>query len=159
MKMKLFLRIVFICLLVQALNSQAQDAQPMQDNAVVEAQVQRLATELRCLVCQNQTLADSHAELAQDLMQEIREMATKGMSDKEIVDYLVARYGDFVLYRPPLKSTTALLWIGPFALLVAGGLGLLVQLRRRQKLAEEAPPLSFEESRQVGELLDLDRES
>jgi cytochrome c-type biogenesis protein CcmH len=92
-------------------------------------------------------------------MQEIREMATKGMSDKEIVDYLVARYGDFVLYRPPLKMTTVLLWVGPFALLVAGGLGLLVQLRRRQKLTAETPPLSVDESRQVGELLELDRES
>jgi cytochrome c-type biogenesis protein CcmH len=159
MKMNLFFRVIFTCLLMQVLSVQAQDARPMQDNAAVEAQVQRLATELRCLVCQNQTLADSHAELAQDLMQEIREMATKGMSDKEIVDYLVARYGDFVLYRPPLKMTTALLWVGPFVLLAAGGLGLLVQLRRRQKLTAETIPLSVDESRRVGELLELDKES
>jgi cytochrome c-type biogenesis protein CcmH len=92
-------------------------------------------------------------------MQEIREMATKGMSDKEIVDYLVARYGDFVLYRPPLKMTTALLWVGPFVLLASGGLGLLIQLRRRQKLTAETPPLSVDESRRVGELLEFDKES
>jgi cytochrome c-type biogenesis protein CcmH len=159
MKMNLIFRVIFTCLLMQVLSVQAQDARPMQDNAAVEAQVQRLATELRCLVCQNQTLADSHAELAQDLMQEIREMATKGMSDKEIVDYLVARYGDFVLYRPPLKMTTALLWVGPFVLLASGGLGLLIQLRRRQKLTAETPPLSVDESRRVGELLEFDKES
>jgi len=159
MKLHSIFRLIIAGFLLQALSIYAKDARPMQDNAKVEAQVQRLATELRCLVCQNQTLADSHAELAQDLMQEIREMAAKGMSDKAIVDYLVARYGDFVLYRPPLKSTTAVLWIGPFALLIAGGLGLYIQLRRRQKLTSEIQSLSVEETRQVGELLDLDRES
>ena len=124
----------------------------MQDNAAVEVQVQRLASQLRCLVCQNQTLADSHAELAQDLMQEIREMAAKGMTDKEITDYLVARYGDFVRYRPPLKASTALLWLGPFALLLAGAFGLFVQLRSRQSMADDEP-LTEEEVRKVSELL------
>jgi cytochrome c-type biogenesis protein CcmH len=124
----------------------------MQDNAAVEVQVQRLASQLRCLVCQNQTLADSHAELAQDLVQEIREMAAKGMTDKEIIDYLVARYGDFVRYRPPLKASTVLLWLGPFALLLAGGLGLFIQLRRRQAMIVDAP-LTEEETRKVSELL------
>ncbi len=138
--------------LTGSLSVSAQEARPMQDNAAVEVQVQRLSTELRCLVCQNQTLADSHAELAQDLVQEIREMAAKGMTDKEIIDYLVARYGDFVRYRPPLKASTVLLWLGPFALLLAGGFGLFLQLRRRQAMVVDAP-LTEEETRKVSELL------
>ena len=139
-------------LLICSLNAVAQDARPLQDNAAVEVQVQRLSSQLRCLVCQNQTLADSHAELAQDLVQEIREMAAKGMSDQEIIDYLVARYGDFVRYRPPLKASTILLWLGPFALLLIGGFGLFQQLRRRQTMAGDAP-LTEEEVRKVRELL------
>lgn len=139
-------------LLICSLNAVAQDARPLQDNAAVEVQVQRLSSQLRCLVCQNQTLADSHAELAQDLVQEIREMAAKGMSDQEIIDYLVARYGDFVRYRPPLKASTVLLWLGPFALLLIGGFGLFLQLRRRQTMAGDAP-LTEEEVRKVRELL------
>jgi cytochrome c-type biogenesis protein CcmH len=151
-------RLIVACCLMQAFSTWAQEARPMENNAAVEVQVQRLSEELRCLVCQNQTLADSHAELAQDLKQEIREMATKGMSDQAIVDYLVARYGDFVRYRPPLKPATALLWIGPFALLLAGGAGLFVMLRRREKMTTDMP-LSADEARKVGELLDLDKES
>ena len=92
-----------------------------------------LAVELRCLVCQNQTLADSNAPLAEDLRREVREMIAKDMSDKEIIDFLVSRYGDFVLYRPPWKLTTTLLWVGPFLLLGAGAIGLVFALRRRQK--------------------------
>lgn len=146
------LHLFFASLLICSLNVVAQDARPLQDNAAVEVQVQRLSSQLRCLVCQNQTLADSHAELAQDLVQEIREMAAKGMSDQEIIDYLVARYGDFVRYRPPLKASTVLLWLGPFALLLIGGFGLFLQLRRRQAMAGDAP-LTEEEVRKVRELL------
>lgn len=158
MKTQLLLRIIAACFLIQVVTAFAQDARPIESNVVVEVQVQRLSEELRCLVCQNQTLADSHAELAQDLKQEIREMATKGMSDQAIIDYLVARYGDFVRYRPPLKPTTLLLWLGPFALLVGGGIGLVVMLRRRQKMTIDTP-LSADEARKVGELLDLEKES
>src|SRR5687768_13318885 len=86
---------------------------------VLEQRVRALAEELRCLVCQNQTLADSNADLAVDLRREIREKMRAGMSDKAVTDYLVTRYGDFVLYRPPFKPTTLLLWLGPFLLLVA----------------------------------------
>jgi cytochrome c-type biogenesis protein CcmH len=124
----------------------------MQDDAAVEVQVRRLSEELRCLVCQNQTLADSHAALAQDLVQEIRVMAAKGMSDQAIIDYLVARYGDFVRYRPPLKTSTMLLWLGPFALLLAGVFSLFLQLRRRQTMVADAP-LTEEEARKVRDLL------
>lgn len=153
MKSHLMFRLIVVWCLVQAVNVWAEEARPMESNAVVEVQVQRLSEELRCLVCQNQTLADSHSELAQDLRQEIREMATKGMSDQAIIDYLVARYGDFVRYRPPLKRTTALLWFGPFSLLLAGAVGLFIMLRRREKMASDAP-LSVDEVRKVSELLD-----
>ena len=102
-------------------------------NPQVEARLKDLAVELRCLVCQNQTLADSNAPLAEDLRREVREMIAKDMSDKEIIDFLVTRYGDFVLYRPPWKPTTTLLWVGPFLLLGAGATGLVFALRRRQK--------------------------
>ena len=146
------LHLFAVSLLICSYTVVAQDARPLQDNASVEVQVQRLSSQLRCLVCQNQTLADSHAELAQDLVQEIREMAAKGMSDQEIIDYLVARYGDFVRYRPPLKASTVLLWLGPFALLLIGGFGLFLQLRRRQTMAGDAP-LTEEEVRKVRELL------
>lgn len=158
MKLILIVRFIALFFLMQTVNASAQDALPMENNAAVEVQVQRLSEELRCLVCQNQTLADSHAELAQDLKQEIRTMAAKGMSDQAIIDYLVARYGDFVRYRPPLKSTTLLLWLGPFAFMLAGGIGLFITLRRREKLATDAP-LNEDEARKVSELLEIDKES
>jgi cytochrome c-type biogenesis protein CcmH len=147
----LFCSVIAFCLLF-TFNVSAEEARPLQENATVEAQVQRLSEELRCLVCQNQTLADSHSELAEDLRQEIREMAAKGMSDQAIIDYLVERYGDFVRYRPPLKSTTVLLWFGPFALLLAGAVGLFLMLRRREKMTAVSP-LSADEAHKVSELL------
>lgn len=152
------LRLMLVFCMLQISSTWAQEARPMQNDAVAEAQVQRLSEQLRCLVCQNQTLADSHADLAQDLKQEIREMAAKGMSDQAIIDYLVARYGDFVRYRPPLKSTTLLLWLGPFALLFAGGIGLFITLRRREKSIVDAP-LNADEVRKVRELLVINKES
>ena len=93
--------------------------------------------ELRCLVCQNQTLADSSAPLAEDLRREVRELAQQGKTDAEIKQYLVARYGDFVLYKPPVKPTTWLLWFGPFAFLLGGGLVWLVVLRRRGRIGSD----------------------
>ena len=155
MKLNLLVRFIVGFFLLQSLTSWAEEAQPLQADAVVEAQVQRLSEELRCLVCQNQTLADSHAELAQDLKQEIRTMAAKGMTDQAIIDYLVARYGDFVRYRPPLKGSTLLLWLGPFVLMLTGAIGLVVMLRRREKMLADKP-LTAIESRKVRELLDKD---
>ena len=111
----------------------ANEASPLAENPQVEARLKTLAVELRCLVCQNQTLADSNAPLAEDLRREVREMIAKDMSDKEIIDFLVTRYGDFVLYRPPLKTTTTLLWVGPFLLLIGGATALVFALRKRQK--------------------------
>lgn len=118
----------------------AKEAAPMAANPEQEARVMDLAEELRCLVCQNQSLADSHSELATDLRREMRGMAEKGMSDKEIVDFMVSRYGDFVRYRPPLNAQTLMLWFGPFMLLVVGGWGLVRYLKaRRQALTANAP--------------------
>jgi len=103
--------------------------------ASLDARLKKLENELRCLVCQNQTLADSNASLAEDLRIEIRQLALAGKSDEEIRAYLVARYGDFVLYAPPLKATTSLLWLGPFLLLGGGAVLWWVILRRRERAA------------------------
>ncbi|MCP9464089.1 MAG: cytochrome c-type biogenesis protein CcmH [Nitrospira sp.] len=130
----------------------AGEARPMGDDPAVEARLKQLASELRCLVCQNQTLADSNAPLAEDLRREVREMIAKNMSDQEIIEFLVSRYGDFVLYRPPFKTTTVLLWAGPFVLVVGGGVALAVTLRRRQHMIRDAM-MTEEERRQVERLL------
>lgn len=99
-----------------------------------ERRLKALAEELRCLVCQNQTIADSNAPLALDLRHQIRGQIAQGRSDDQIRGYMVERYGDFVLYRPPFKASTAMLWIGPFALL-AIGIGVLVVMVRRRRLS------------------------
>ncbi|ROR29485.1 cytochrome c-type biogenesis protein [Inmirania thermothiophila] len=98
-----------------------------------EARFKRLTQELRCLVCQNQNIADSNADLAKDLRQEVYEMIVAGKRDEEIIGFLTARYGDFVLYRPPFKATTALLWVGPFVLVVVGVVVLIHFVRSRQR--------------------------
>jgi cytochrome c-type biogenesis protein CcmH len=109
-------------------------------DAAFDVRLKKLESELRCLVCQNQTLADSNAMLAEDLRREVRDLALAGKSDGEIRAYLVARYGDFVLYDPPLKRTTWLLWIGPFALLAGGAALWWTILRRREDAAKAMPP-------------------
>jgi cytochrome c-type biogenesis protein CcmH len=111
----------------------AKEAAPAAADPVLEKRVMALAEELRCLVCQNQTLADSNAPLAEDLRNQVRERMREGKSDKEVVDFLVERYGDFVLYRPPLKATTILLWFGPFLLLALGFAVMLRRVRRRRQ--------------------------
>lgn len=116
----------------------AADARPTSDDPALDQQVQHIANELRCLVCQNQTIADSHAELAVDLRKQVREQLKQGKSKQEIVDYMVNRYGDFVLYRPPVKAQTLLLWGGPFLLMAGGLFALLRHLRRRRRVVDEA---------------------
>ena len=117
----------------------------------LDRRVMNLSHELRCLVCQNQTLADSNAPLAQDLRNQIREQLAAGRSEQDVVDFLVARYGDFVLYRPPLKGTTVLLWIGPF-LFLAFGAFILVRFVRRRRVAE--PELSAADRARAAKLLE-----
>jgi cytochrome c-type biogenesis protein CcmH len=130
----------------------AGEAKDLADDPVVEKRMVGLAENLRCLVCQNESLASSHAELAEDLRREVREQIRAGKSDKEITDYLVARYGDFVLYDPPVKSYTLLLWGGPFLLLLAGCGVLLYQLRKRRTTVPEAN-LSAEAQQRAADLL------
>ena len=116
----------------------AQEARPVAADPALEKKVITLSNELRCLVCQNQTIADSNAELAVDLRNQVRKQLSEGKSDREILDYMVQRYGEFVLYRPPLSYKTILLWAGPFALLLIAMFILVQQIRLRHKrLASE----------------------
>ena len=131
-----------LLLLVVALPAWAQD---------LDHRAAALERELRCLVCQNQTLAESNAPLALDLRNQIREQLAAGKSDREVVDYLVARYGDFVRYRPPLKASTALLWAGPFLFLL-GGFYLLIRFLRRRRVPQ--PQLSGAERERAAKLLE-----
>ena len=121
---------LFIVFLLLANTAFAGDAKPLADDPVIEARLKAMSSELRCLVCQNTTLADSTAPLAEDLRKEIREQLRAGKSDQEVIDYLVARYGDFVRYRPPVNNETALLWFGPFVLLIIGGFVLYRVLKK-----------------------------
>jgi cytochrome c-type biogenesis protein CcmH len=138
--------LVLLAALVWAVGASAREAAPAATDPVLEARVTALASELRCLVCQNETIADSRADLANDLRDEIREQMRKGMSDAQIIEFMVARYGDFVLYRPPLKATTVLLWFGPLLLLAAGIAALFYRLARRRH-AEEARLAPADEAR------------
>jgi cytochrome c-type biogenesis protein CcmH len=127
--------IALIALLVICGAASAKDAAPIAADPALEKRVMALAEELRCLVCQNQTIAESHAGLAIDLKNQIREQLGAGKSEEEILAYMVARYGDFVLYRPPVKASTILLWFGPFALLAAAIGFLVINIRRRRTAA------------------------
>jgi cytochrome c-type biogenesis protein CcmH len=131
----------------------AKEAAPVAEDPEIERRMIALSEDLRCLVCQNESLAGSRADFANDLRREIREQMRANKSDKEIVDFLVARYGDFVLYRPPMKPTTILLWFGPFAFLLVGAVILVVYLKRRRKQIEE-PTLSEQQRKQAEALLE-----
>jgi len=126
---------IFLLLLMLACGrpAWAGEAQPVAPDPALEQRVTDVASELRCLVCQNQTLADSNAPLAVDLRDQIREQMRNGASERAVVDYMVARYGDFVLYRPPFKATTVLLWAGPVLLAMAGLMALFISLARRRR--------------------------
>ncbi|MFN2532303.1 MAG: cytochrome c-type biogenesis protein CcmH [Pyrinomonadaceae bacterium] len=145
---------VFLLLLIGSAGivANAKEARPDTDDATTEARLKKLSQELRCLVCQNETLADSRADLAEDLRREIREQIKAGKSDQEIVAFLTQRYGDFVLYRPPVKPTTYLLWFGPFILLLVG-LTILFRYVKQRRDAIPQGPLSIEERRRAEELL------
>jgi len=129
----------------------AKEAAPLADDPKVEARLIVIAEELRCLVCQNESLIASRADLAMDLKRQVREQIKAGKSDAEIRDYMVQRYGDFVLYRPPVKSSTLPLWLGPFALLIAGFCAIWMFVRRRRAAPE--PALTGEQEARADELL------
>ena len=129
----------------------AKEAKPAEDPQI-EQRMRALTEQLRCLVCQNETLADSRADLAEDLRKEIREQMKAGKSDREIIAFLTQRYGDFVLYKPPVKSTTYLLWFGPFVLLFAGTGVLYRYLKRRRELIDDKP-LTTDERKRAEEIL------
>ncbi len=131
---------------------QAKEAAPLAKDPVLEARMLRLTKELRCLVCQNETLADSQADLARDLRREVREKMREGMSDAEIKHYLTHRYGDFVLYRPPMKPTTWVLWFGPFLLLFGAAGGLVYFIKRRRRALDDTP-LTPNEATRIQSLL------
>ncbi|MBS0443927.1 MAG: cytochrome c-type biogenesis protein CcmH [Proteobacteria bacterium] len=133
-----FLRGMLLALtLALPLAAAAKEAAPASDDPVLEARVMRISSELRCLVCQNQTIADSHADLAQDLRNQVRDMLRQGKGEAEILAYMTQRYGDFVLYRPPVKPITTLLWFGPALLLIGGVIVLMLVLRRRSRLPDD----------------------
>jgi cytochrome c-type biogenesis protein CcmH len=130
----------------------ASEARPNADDPVLEARLMGLAADLRCVVCQNESLAESRAPLAQDLREEVRDLMRQGKTDPEVVDYLTLRYGDFVLYRPPFKPETYLLWLGPALFLVMGGLAWAIATRRRRELAG-TDRLDADDLRKAAELL------
>jgi cytochrome c-type biogenesis protein CcmH len=152
MTRQFFLSLLLLCSITPF--AVARDAQPLGEDPAVEQRLTKLSQELRCLVCQNETLADSRADLAEDLRREIREQIKAGKSDQEIIDFLTARYGQFVLYRPRVTPTTYLLWFGPFVLLL-GGLYVLFRYikQRRDSMSESEKPLSADERRRAEELL------
>lgn len=128
-----------VCLQLFSVGIFANEAASMVADPEMEKIVNKISSELRCLVCQNQTIADSHAELAVDLKNQVREMVASGKSEDDIVAYMVKRYGDFVRYRPPVNQATILLWVGPFILMAAGIVLLYFNLKKRRRVITDVP--------------------
>jgi cytochrome c-type biogenesis protein CcmH len=146
-------RLLALLLLALALGSVwAKDAAPLAEDPAVEQRMLSISEEMRCLVCQNESLAASRADLALDLRRELRELIKQGKTDAEIREFMVSRYGDFVLYRPRVSPRTYLLWGGPFVLMIAAVVVLMIYLRRRNRAVGQAP-LSDEETRRAEALL------
>ena len=131
----------------------AGEAEPVAEDPIIESKVMDISEELRCLVCQNQTIADSDAPLAVDLRREVREMVKQGMDEEEVVSFMEERYGDFVRYRPAFRGSTLLLWIGPLLIFVIALSVLFYNLKRKRKNVDETTPLTEEEKARVAELL------
>ena len=151
--MRAILTAALLALLVSSPGAWAKEAVPTNMDPLRQKRAVELEANLRCLVCQNQTIADSNAELAQDLRRQVREQIAEGRTDTEIIGYMVQRYGDFVLYKPPVKAATLLLWFGPALLLVLGIFALWRHVRTRNRRVESAP-LSAEELDKANALLD-----
>lgn len=153
MSKKIFHSFIFALVTLGLLSTAfAKEAVPLVDDQVTEQRLIVISEEMRCLVCQNESLAGSRSDLANDLRREIRILIKEGKTDDQIRDFMVERYGDFVLYRPPMKPITWLLWIGPFVILLAGIIGLLVYLRRRN-LSVPSTTLSADDNRRIDALL------
>ncbi len=144
--------IAVLAALVLATGAIGKEAAPLAEDEAVEKRLVKIAEELRCLVCQNESLAGSRADLAEDLRREVRGLIKQGRTDQEVKDFLVSRYGDFVLYQPPVKPTTWLLWGGPFLLLIVGVTALIAYLRRRSSQVRKAE-LTEEERKRAEALL------
>jgi cytochrome c-type biogenesis protein CcmH len=151
---RVLLPLLLVWLVAPAL-AQVRRERPVIDDPALEQRLKNLSQDLRCLVCQNETLADSRADLAEDLRDEIREQMKAGKSDKEIISFLTARYGQFILYKPQVTPTTYLLWFGPFVLLLAGLAVLFRYIKQRRELIPENP-LTSEERRRAEEMLRTD---
>jgi len=134
----------------------AKDAVPLADDLLTEQRLISISEEMRCLVCQNESLAGSRSDLANDLRREIRTLIKEGKSDDQIRNFMVERYGDFVLYRPPVKPITWLLWIGPFVILMIGIAGLFVYLRRRNSNVTNVT-LSADDNKRLDALLENEK--
>jgi len=147
-----FLALLLICVLASFMMAQVQEEEVPSDDPVIEQRLTNLSKELRCLQCQNQTLADSPAGLAADLRREIRVQMKAGKSDQEVIAFLTQRYGDFILYKPRVTFTTYLLWFGPFVLLLGGLYVLFVYIKRRRDSFDEKP-LTADERRRAEALL------
>ena len=147
--------LILMLMLLAAGAPWAREAAPLADDPVVEQRLIAISEEMRCLVCQNESLSGSRSELAQDLRRELRNQIRQGRTDAEIRDFMVARYGDFVLYRPPVKPTTILLWAGPFVLMIVAVIVLLVYVRRRNR-AVDRDALTDDENRRAQALLQGD---
>lgn len=144
--------LITLCLLILTSTSFAKEAIPMAEDPALEARLMQISKELRCMVCQNESLADSHADLAKDLRREVRDLISQGKTDEQIKVFLTQRYGDFVLYKPRVNAKTWLLWFGPFVMLlgIAIGVGIFLK-KRRNSLIEE--PLTPAESARIKSLL------
>jgi cytochrome c-type biogenesis protein CcmH len=151
-------RLLVALLLAASPAAWSQSAEIANPDPLVEARLKAISHELRCLVCQNQTIADSNAPLAVDLRQQTRAMIAAGKSDDEIRAYMVERYGNFVLYKPPLNAATAILWVAPGLLIVGGFAALFVMLRRRRTAVEAAPAPDAARRREIEALLDADQD-
>jgi cytochrome c-type biogenesis protein CcmH len=144
---------VFVLALLSVTPSWGKEAASLADDPKVEQRLIVISEEMRCLVCQNESLAGSRSDLANDLRRELRTLIKQGKTDAEIREFMVSRYGDFVLYRPPVKPITWLLWIGPFVLMVAGVIALFVYMRRRNRDISSAVALTEEERKRAEALL------
>ncbi len=141
--------LIALTLSVAAHSAGANEAASLAADPALEARVMKVAEELRCLVCQNETIAASHADLAVDLRKQIRSKLGQGQSEQQILDFMVERYGDFVLYRPALKATTVALWVGPFVLLLVAAYALARTIRTRQRSAAPLSPADADRARQL----------